>query len=103
MPLLNCSAVKCVYNKNEYCSKADIQVGGEDAQTSDETCCASFKERGHDSASNSTGETASAYTQVQCEACTCVHNDQEECHADAIDICGCNACDCMETKCGTYK
>ena len=45
MPALNCTARTCVYNKNEYCSKGDIQVGGTTAKTVDETCCNSFVER----------------------------------------------------------
>ena len=37
MPALSCTAKTCVYNKNEYCSKGDIQVGGTTAKTVDET------------------------------------------------------------------
>ena len=28
MPALSCSAMTCVYNQNELCSKGDIRVGG---------------------------------------------------------------------------
>ena len=45
MPLLSCTARTCLYNKNEYCSKGDIQVDGPNAQRPDETCCKSFVEK----------------------------------------------------------
>ena len=39
MPALSCSAMTCVYNQNELCSKGDIRVGGSEAKSSMETCC----------------------------------------------------------------
>ena len=42
MPLLVCSAMSCIYNKGEYCSKGDITVGGKEAEQPGETCCESF-------------------------------------------------------------
>ena len=48
MPALKCTAVKCVYNKEQLCSKGDIQVTGGNASVVNETACASFKEQnGH--------------------------------------------------------
>ena len=32
MPALSCSAMTCVYNQNELCSKGDIRVGGSEAK-----------------------------------------------------------------------
>ncbi len=55
MPALSCSAMTCVYNQNELCSKGDIRVGGSEAKSSMETCCESFKERGEGTMFNSTG------------------------------------------------
>ena len=31
MPMLKCSATTCLYNQEEYCSKGDIVVSGEQA------------------------------------------------------------------------
>ena len=45
MPSLVCSAQSCVYNNGMYCSKGDIKVGGDNAETSEETCCTSFRAR----------------------------------------------------------
>ena len=55
MPMLRCSATTCLYNKEEYCSKGDIMISGEQAKYADETNCASFVERKDGSAVNSTG------------------------------------------------
>ena len=76
MTILNCSATKCIYNDHELCSRGDIQVTGENARKADETSCGSFRERGTGSAMKST--------------------------ASAIDIAGCSAKDCSETKCSTF-
>ena len=70
MPALSCSAMTCVYNQNELCSKGDIRVGGSGAKSSMETCCESFKERQGTSASNSMG-TPSANADIRCEAEHC--------------------------------
>ena len=45
MPSLVCSVQNCVYNNAMYCSKGDIQVGGEEARKCQETCWQSFQER----------------------------------------------------------
>ncbi len=87
MPLLSCSAEKCIYNTDHYCSKGDIMVTGEEAEKACETCCSSFRERGENSASNSVGE-PSKQVLVGCSACNCRYNDEEACHAEKIDICG---------------
>lgn len=101
MPLLSCSAVKCIYNTEHYCSKGDIMVDGDEAVKSSETCCSSFCERGTDSASNCVSE-PSGHIAVDCSACNCRYNEEEVCHAEKVDICGPNACQCKQTECGTF-
>ncbi|MGI6069884.1 MAG: DUF1540 domain-containing protein [Blautia sp.] len=101
MPNLKCTATTCVYNKEQLCAKGDIKVDGVNAQYVDETCCASFRERGEETSSgcNSCG---CKTIDVDCKACECVYNSNEKCTADAIDIAGANACSCQDTKCGTF-
>lgn len=104
MPLLNCLATTCVHNKEEYCSKNDIKVGGSNATSSDQTCCESFEERREGSMTNCAScGTASEKTDVCCKACDCDYNEAEHCHAGKIGIAGSNACKSDETKCGTFK
>lgn len=44
MTKLDCTATNCIYNQNKVCAKDQVQVVGEQAHTSGETCCQSFKE-----------------------------------------------------------
>ena len=80
MPALSCSAMTCVYNQNELCSKGDIRVGGSGAKSSMETCCESFKERGEGTMSNSTG-CGCTKIGVDCKAQNCTFNDNCKCEA----------------------
>ena len=88
MPALSCSAMTCVYNQNELCSKGDIRVGGSGAKSSMETCCESFKERGEGTMSNSTG-CGCTKIGVDCKAQNCTFND--------------SACSCQETECSSFR
>ncbi|MDD3278571.1 MAG: DUF1540 domain-containing protein [Lachnospiraceae bacterium] len=101
MPVLSCSAVTCVYNQDELCSKGDIKVGGSDARDADQTCCESFKERSSSSMSNSQGCGCTTIG-VDCKAQECEFNEQCKCKAGAINIGGQNACQCQETRCSTF-
>lgn len=102
MPVLNCEAVNCIYNKEELCSKGDIMVGGKQAEKSAETCCESFKEIADGSMSNSTGS-GCATIHVDCKALECSFNKDEKCSAGAIDIEGTQANEAKETDCGTFR
>ena len=97
MPLLSCTARTCLYNKNEYCSKGDIQVDGPNAQRPDETCCKSFVEKKEGAMNSMETGTATQTIQVACKA-----YDQEKCDAAKITIAGTNACRCDETMCGSF-
>ena len=102
MPSLVCSAQNCVYNNAMYCSKGDIKVGGERACKCQETCCASFQERRHDSVKSSTG-TPTAHIDIKCEAVKCKYNDNRTCHAKSVDISGAAAHKETETECVTFE
>ena len=101
MPALSCSAMTCVYNQNELCSKGDIRVGGSGAKSSMETCCESFKERGEGTMSNSTG-CGCTKIGVDCKAQNCTFNDNCKCEAGDIHIAGDSACSCQETECSAF-
>jgi Domain of Unknown Function (DUF1540). len=101
MPALVCAAHTCVYNKEEYCSKGDIKIGGQEATDFHETCCASFEERTGEGSSNSIG-TGSLMVDVNCKACNCVYNETEKCCANKIGVAGSSACEANETACGTF-
>ena len=69
MPALQCSAVKCMYNKENLCSKGDIQVKGDHAVTENETWCSSFVEKTGMSNAHTCGCGCSS-VQVGCSAST---------------------------------
>ncbi len=101
MPALKCTAVKCIYNKEELCSKGDIQVTGGNASVEDETACASFQEQ--KGMTNKACGCGQDEIKVSCSAVTCMYNKNEDCHAGAIDINGSKACTSNETCCATFK
>ena len=45
MAELKCGVENCTYNKEHYCCKGDIFVGGEKARNEEDTCCESFVQR----------------------------------------------------------
>ena len=46
MTRLDCTVTSCMYNKEKSCCKDNIQVEGNNAKHSRDTCCSSFRERG---------------------------------------------------------
>ena len=102
MPALRCSATKCVYNKEQLCSRDGIQVDGANARTVDETCCSSFQERTGETNAMESGS-GKTNVQVGCKACECSFNNNQSCGAGSISIGGANACHCQETCCGTFQ
>ena len=102
MTALVCTAQTCVYNRDEYCSRGDIRIGGDHATNSFETCCTSFEERSQDSSSNDTGR-GSIMIDVDCTACNCTYNEEKKCSADKIGVAGSSASESEETACGTFR
>lgn len=103
MTILNCSASTCIYNKDQLCSKGQIEVIGSDARHADETCCGSFREQGTESVTNSQkGQCGCDKINIDCKAKECTYNEHCRCTAAAIDIDGYNACTCQDTKCSTF-
>ncbi|MFA9375408.1 MAG: DUF1540 domain-containing protein [Lachnotalea sp.] len=102
MPLLDCNVSDCLYNDSNLCCQNDIKVAGEQAHSSDCTCCDSFHEKKQDSFSNSVGE-PSRPTSVSCEADNCSYNENKLCLANQIGISGNNAHAPEQTQCATFR
>ena len=45
MTRLDCTVTSCLYNKERCCCKDNIEVEGDHARHSRDTCCVSFRER----------------------------------------------------------
>ena len=73
MTILKCSAMTCVYNKEQLCSKGDIDVTGENATSANETSCGSFRERTDSSMKDSytDGSNAHASSDTRCDTFQC--------------------------------
>lgn len=104
MPALKCSAVTCIYNKQELCSKGDIQVTGDNAVTADQTSCGSFQERkGESMTASCTSGCGCETIAVDCQACKCIYNDNCKCNASQIGIAGSGATTSQQTMCSTFS
>ncbi len=101
MTILDCSVVNCAYNRDNSCRKDGIQVEGQDAHVTSETCCGSFAPKGCGCAENSAG-CACKETEVRCEAAECKYNHSEKCAAEHISIAGGHADTCRETECASF-
>jgi len=103
MPILKCDVVSCVHNAERCCCKGAILVEGDSAKDVEDTFCASFYEKAEDSFRN-VYESPNYSLQIDCEAENCVYNEDCECQADSVGICGGKRCDCAEdTACATFK
>ena len=102
MAELKCKAEHCIYNKDHYCSKGDIMVGGKNAVTSEETRCESFAQKRGDSMTSSTCHPSRTIS-IDCEVARCIYNANYKCTAEHVDISGSNADTSKETSCSTFK
>lgn len=104
MAELQCRVENCTYNKETFCCKGDIMVGGKHACCTDDTCCESFAQRreGRDAYTSSL-EHPSKIISIDCDAVKCMYNNNYKCAAEHVDIKGCGACDCRETSCATFR
>lgn len=103
MPALKCDVVSCIHNAENCCCKGTILVEGGEAKAPEDTFCASFFEKDEDSFQN-VYESPDYSLQVDCEATNCAYNEDCECNAENIGICGGKHCGCCEdTACSTFK
>lgn len=104
MAELKCAVESCTYNKDRYCSKGDIMVGGKHASSANDTCCESFAQRreGHDAYTSALSHPSKTIS-IDCEAVKCMYNSNYKCVAEHVDIKGSGAGVCKETACATFQ
>ena len=100
MPDLSCEARNCAHNKDSRCSIECITVGGRCAKKPNATCCENFTEQTTPETLTNVGR---PHLSIDCQAKNCRYNSDCSCFADAVNICGCDACDCKETECSTFR
>jgi len=101
MTRLDCTVTGCLYNKERSCCKDNIEVAGDHARHSRDTCCSSFREKGEHVRSSVDYPTKD--TEVFCQVMECTFNEGRHCQARHIGIGGGEACNCRETECATFR
>ena len=102
MPELKCSVVTCVHNTENYCELDAIEVMGDAAKVSEETCCGSFVEKKGNEYSNAAKD-ASVTSDIKCHAKDCKYNEEYKCYAGKINVVGSSANRSEETECASFK
>ncbi|MCD7866951.1 MAG: DUF1540 domain-containing protein [Clostridiales bacterium] len=105
MTILKCTAVNCLYNKSQLCSRGEIDVIVEQARVADETSCGSFLDRREAPSVNrrDCGMDCGCETiSIDCKAQNCTYNEHCRCTAASIDVSGDHASACRETRCDTF-
>ncbi|MFU0832958.1 MAG: DUF1540 domain-containing protein [Oscillospiraceae bacterium] len=107
MTNLRCDVTNCASNKNHYCCRPDIMVGGPSASTSKQTYCANFVEAQSCGSSGQNAvdhQTPNPSLDVHCEVTKCVYNQQRSCNAKHIDIRTINVNNGqVKTECATFE
>ena len=101
MANLTCKADTCTYNTAFLCSRGDIVVGGKHADSSDSTCCESFRENKGEHLLASTNHPSTTIS-IDCEAKNCRYNRNFKCTAEEVTINGAGAKGRVETACKTF-
>lgn len=114
---LKCSAIRCANNVNETCIASSIHVMGSLANTSLETDCDTFLEKGdifstsHFTNRNLAGEYVQLFSNesvdmspdIACDAERCIYNVNRLCSADYVKIDGDKAMSSDQTQCETFN
>ena len=100
MTKIICGVQNCYLNKEKQCCAGSIDVSGENAKTRGATSCATFAER-KQGFTNST-KTIPEQSAISCEASTCLHNENNKCYSQTIQIHGSNVNNSSETFCTTF-
>lgn len=100
MTNLNCNAVSCTHNDNNYCCLDTVDIEGKSAYTSQETYCGDYRDC-VDGSCNS-NESPSVNHNVACEASNCSFNVNNHCVSSDISISGIQAAAPTDTVCTTF-
>lgn len=104
---LQCNVTNCGNNKQYFCCRPDIMVGGPRASASTQTYCANFIDAAHSSGMPQDAidhDSPNPSLDVHCEVTKCTYNQQRACSADRIDIRTTEVNDGqVKTECATFE
>lgn len=86
MATLRCGVEECAHNnKNNFCCKESIKVGGMKANVPSETACESFDEQKSQMTSG-LNESPNPNMAIGCDVTSCIHNENQRCVSSYVDI-----------------
>lgn len=102
MPYLQCSVGRCENNSEGLCCRPEIDVGGQNAQSSSGTSCRSYAQRTDAFSNSSVTQCVSPNMSldIRCSASNCVFNADKLCNAEMISI---KLGISRETECGSFR
>lgn len=101
MTKIICGVLSCYLNKDKACCADSIDVSGEGAKTRGYTSCETF---GKDNGSfKSSAKSVKEQSDISCNANTCVHNEDNKCASQTIQIHGSDVEKSDETFCTTFR
>lgn len=105
MNKLYCNVDTCINNKNDLCARSSIKVDGCKATCENETCCASFGNRGQSYENAvSTNMDVIPETDITCDVKNCIYcGENNRCTATSVNVSGQGVNDSLQTQCSTFK
>ncbi|QSX06177.1 DUF1540 domain-containing protein [Sedimentibacter sp. zth1] len=100
MTKIICGVTNCYLNKDKCCCASNVNVLGQNAVNRGSTCCSTFGEK-VDGFSNS-AQTPQDQSYIACNATNCIHNENNKCTSQTIQIHGNSSANSKETFCTTF-
>ena len=85
---LKCSATNCAHNNCGNCYAGGINVAGQSATTTAQTCCSSFEDRSNAAFTNCTScsDHCTCTSDIHCDATNCKYNQNSCCTSNNVNI-----------------
>lgn len=103
MNKINCVVNNCSHNKSGTCYSNRVNIGGKTANEECNTCCGSFlDEKLYSDLTNNTNSEGSCDCLV-CKVESCIHNCNNLCDLNSINVSGQNIKIYSETNCASFN
>lgn len=103
MAKINCAVHDCSHNKSGTCYANSVDIVGNSAQTSSDTCCGAFLSKLHYSELTNNVLSSGSCDSLKCTVETCAFQDNKLCTLDNIQVSGENAEYHTQTACVSFK
>lgn len=103
MQKIACDVTNCSHNNSGSCYADRVNIGGEGASVDEETCCGSFLDSRLYSTLTNCSSCSKNCTALVCKATECVHNKNQLCNLDSIQVSGGPSNIYSETFCSSFE